>query len=290
MNWSVEQLDINNAFLNGDLQETVYMAQPEGFIQSDQPTFVCKLNKSLYGLKQAARAWLYFCSKSTWFQELFHGFEVVRTASGLHVSQTKYATDLLKKTNMLHFKACATTMVYGVNLTQESGENFSDASLYRSTIGALQYLTISRPDIAFAVNKLSQYLSAPTTSHWLACKRILRYIKGTINCGLFFQHSPQLQLTAFTDAGGSCLDDRKSTSGLCVFLGKNLIIWGARKQKVLARSSTEAEYRALAQAATEVIWLQSLFAEPKLSFCGIPIIWCDNTCATSLTHNPGYHV
>ncbi|KAL5823894.1 hypothetical protein ACOSQ4_021794 [Xanthoceras sorbifolium] len=345
LNWCIEQLDVNNAFLNGDLHETVFMAQPKGFIA---PQLVCKLHKSLYWLKQAPRAWyeklksallkwgfvnskadsslfilhtsldiilllVYvddilmtgssrdidqviqnlgatFALKTLGSLSYFLGFEIARTAAGLHVSQTKYAIDLFKRTNMLHSKPCPTPMVFGIKLTQSAGEKFFDASLYRSTIGALQYLTISRPDIAYAVNNLSQYLSAHTTSHWLACKRVLRYINGTLYCGLFFRPSPQISLTVFTDADwGSCLDDRKSTSGLCVFLGQNLVTWGARKQKVVARSSTEAEYRALAQAATEVIWFQSLFSELKLSLHGVPIIWCDNTSATSLAHNPVYH-
>ncbi|KAL5828047.1 hypothetical protein ACOSQ3_019876 [Xanthoceras sorbifolium] len=125
---------------------------------------------------------------------------------------------------------CPTPIVFDIKLTQSVGEQFSDASLYRSTIGALQYLTISRLDIAYAVNKLSQYLSAPTTFHWLACKRVLRYIKGTLHCGLFFLPSSQLSLTAFTDANwGRCLDDKKSTSDVCILLGKHLVTWGVRK-------------------------------------------------------------
>ena len=126
--------------------------------------------------------------------------------------------------------------------------------VYRSTIGALQYLTLTRPDIAYSVNKLSQYLKSPTVNHWNACKRVLRYIKGTPHLGLHFKPSSLLTLEGYSDADwASSLDDRKSTSGFCMFLGANMVNWSSRKQRAVARSSTESEYRALASAATELV-------------------------------------
>ncbi|KAL5764857.1 hypothetical protein ACOSQ2_017451 [Xanthoceras sorbifolium] len=267
------------------------MEQPTGFVDQQHPSFVCKLHKALYGLKQAPRAWFSklrgallgwgfinsrsdvslfhktvgshlllllvyvddilitgsnsalihklisdlnstFALKTLGSVNYFLGFEALRNSSGLLLTQTKYVTDLLNKTNMLSSKPCATPISFGIKLSLHDGELFSDPFLYRS---------------------LSQFLKTPTIVHWQACKRVLRYLKGTTSYGLLFKPSSSLQLEAFCDADwASSIDDRKSTSGCCVYLGGNLITWSSKKQTVVVRSSTEAEYRSLAQASAEI--------------------------------------
>ena len=129
-------------------------------------------------------------------------------------------------------------------------------------VGALQYLTLTRPDISYAVNKVCQYLHAPTTMHWTAAMRILRYIKGTVSLGLTFTKSSSTLISAFLDADWTgCLDDRRSTGGFAVFFGPNLVSWSAKKQATVSRSSTEAEYKALANATAELIWVEALLGE-----------------------------
>lgn len=120
----------------------------------------------------------------------------------------------------------------------------ADAFLYRSVVGGLQYLTLTRLDISFAVNKVCQYLSKPTTVHWEAVKRILQYIKGTVNMGLHIRKSPSTLLSVFTDADWArSAEDRRSTGGYALFFGPNLISWSSRKQPMVSRSSIEAEYK-----------------------------------------------
>jgi hypothetical protein len=140
------------------------------------------------------------------------------------------------------------------------------------------------------VNKVCQYLHAPTTIHWTAAKRVLCYVKGTLKVGLTFQKSSSTLLSAFSDADwAGCLDDRRSTGGFAIFFGPNLISWSARKQATVSRSSTEAEYKAIANATTELIWVEALIRELGVSLKEKPCLWCDNLGATYLSVNPVFH-
>ncbi|PNX59866.1 putative copia-type protein, partial [Trifolium pratense] len=219
----------------------------------------------------------------------FLGVEVHRDDSGMYLRQTKYIRDVLKKFNMENASACPTPMVTGRQFIAE-GELMSNPTLYRQAIGALQYLTNTRPDIAFAVNKLSQYMSTPTIDHWQGIKRILRYLQGTKNQSLHIKPSTDLNIAGFSDADwATSTDDRKSTGGQCVFLGDTLVSWSSRKQKAVSRSSTESEYRSLADLAAEVAWIRSLLEELKLPILRKPVLWCDNLSAKALASNPVMH-
>ncbi|CAL1403179.1 unnamed protein product [Linum trigynum] len=141
-----------------------------------------------------------------------------------------------------------------VECVMDASAAFSDPGLYRSIVGGLQYLSFTRPDISFVVNHVSQYQQAPKEVHWSAVKRILRYLQGTITRGLVFNRSSSLHVHGYYDASfASCPQDRKSVTSFAVFLESNLVSWSTRKQKSVARSSTESEYRALATLACEVI-------------------------------------
>lgn len=154
----------------------------------------------------------------------FLGIQVTRNTLGLHISQSKYIVDLLGKVNMQDSTPCSTLMASGIPLTKADSELFSDGTLYRSTVGALQYVTLTKPEITFSVNKLSQFLSAPIVNHWQASKRILRYMKGAILLGLQFYNHGTLQIDCSSDADWARdRDDRKSVASYYVFLGRNLV-------------------------------------------------------------------
>ena len=349
--WYIQQLDVNNAFLNGILEEEIYMVQPPGFEHTDK-TLVCKLHKALYGLKQAPRAWfdrlktalvkygfqpsrcdpslftLYsglesvyllvyvddiiitgsslplihqlvqqlhteFALKQLGDLDYFLGIQVQKQHDGsLILSQTKYILDLLEKAGMADAKGISTPMVSSAKLTKHGANYLQDPATYRSIVGALQYATLTRPEISFSVNKVCQFMSQPQEEHWAAVKRILRYLKGTVHHGLHLQkgslHHP-MPLSAFCDADwASDPDDRKSTSGFGIFFGPNLISWSSKKQYLVARSSTEAEYRSLALTTSELLWVQSLLQELKIKH-ELPHVYCDNMSAVALTHNPVLH-
>ncbi|XP_028118057.1 uncharacterized protein LOC114315643 [Camellia sinensis] len=217
----------------------------------------------------------------------FLGISVTSSPSGYILSQPKYASEILAKAGIHDCKPYSSLMATKVVLP-EMDSSFSHPSLYRSLVGALQYLTLTRPDLSFTVNYLCQFLQNPLNSHFSAVKRLLRYLKGTLSHGLHFTSGP-LVLNAFSDSdwAGSALD-RRSTTGYCVFLGPNLISWCAKKQPTVSRSSSEAEYRALAQVSAELSWLRMLFVELHVSVA-VPTLWCDNLSAIALAHNPVFH-
>ncbi|KAH9736625.1 retrovirus-related pol polyprotein from transposon RE1 [Citrus sinensis] len=313
-------VDINNAFLNGHLTEEAPRAWFDKLKQvltaqwgfqnskSDTSLFFKKVQSHLLLVLVYVDDIIVTGSSSCLIQQVisnlqstfalkdlgelnyFLGIQVVKNSSGLHLSQSKYIVDLLHKVNLQDCTPCSTPMAAGTSLTKSDSELFDNATLYRSTIGALQYATLTRPKIAFSVNKLGQFLAAPTVNHWQACKRILRYLKGTLHLGLqFYSHGVQ-NLDCFSDADwASDKDDRRSITGYCVFLGPNLVSWCSKKQAVVSRSSTESEYRALALAASEVLWIKSLLTELGVSLISTPVIWCDNQSAAALTSNPKFH-
>ena len=355
--WSLRQLDINNAFLQGTLTETVYMAQPPGFIDSDHPTHVCKLHKAIYGLKQAPRAWyqelrkflmesgfrnshsdtslfilqtgtklLYllvyvddiiltgnnadlvsqfvdclaqrFSLKDLGNLSYFLGVEVIPQSQGILLSQRRYIKELLAKTHMDMSKPVLTPLpTDSSSLTLSAGTILSDPTEYRTIVGSLQYLSLTRPDISFAVNRISQFMHAPTDEHWNCVKRILRYLCGSSHEGLLLKRNSPLSLHAFSDslqafsdadwAGNK--DDYTSTSAHLVYLGNNLISWSSKKQQTVARSSTEAEYRSVAATAAELCWIRSLLSELCITLLHTPVIYCDNIGATQLSSNPVFH-
>jgi hypothetical protein len=157
-------------------------------------------------------------------------------------------------------------------------------------VGRLLYLNATRPDITFITQQLSQFLSAPTTIHFNAAIRVLHYLKSCPGRGLFFPRDSSLRLIGFSDADwAGCKDTRRSISGQCFFIGKSLVSWRTKKQLTVSRSSSEAEYRALAAATCELQWLLYLFADLQLTCSQLPVLYCDNRSAIHIAANPVFH-
>jgi histone deacetylase 1/2 len=186
---------------------------------------ISKLNVS-FALKQLGQV------------DYFLGIEVHHMPSGaLLLNQAKYIRDLLCRAKMENSKPIGSPMMSSCRLSKLGSDTMTDPTLYRSTVGALQYATLTRPDIAFSVNKVCQFMSQPLESHWKAVKRILRYLKGTLHHGLLLHPSvtdPPFSLRAYSDAyWASDHDDRRSTSGSCIYFGPNLVSWAQRSSRWL---------------------------------------------------------
>ncbi|XP_019084178.1 PREDICTED: uncharacterized protein LOC109125877 [Camelina sativa] len=182
---------------------------------------------------------------------------------------------------------CTTPADPRTKLSAADSPAFSDPTLYRSLAGALQYLTFTRPDIAYAVQQVCLYMHDPRDSHFTALKRIIRYVKGTLQHGLQLTSTKTSSLTAYTDADwAGCPSMRRSTSGYCIFHGDNLISWSSKRQHTVSRSSAEAEYRGVANVVAETVWLRNLLLELHCPLTTATLVYCDNVSVVYLSSNP----
>jgi hypothetical protein len=227
--------------------------------------------------------------KDLGFLHYFLGIEVAYGSQGIYLSQRKYILDLLTETGMVNCKPSPTPIEQNHRMLADSGDPV-DKHQYQRLVGRLIYLSHTRPDIAYAVSIVSRYMHDPRSSHWDSALRILRYLKSCPGKGILFSNNGHLKVEGYTDADwAGCLDDRKSTSGYCVFVGGNLVSWRSKKQSVVARSTAEAEFRSMASGLCELMWLRILLFELRLLDDGPLKLCCDNQAAINLVHNPVQH-
>ncbi|KAK4407439.1 Retrovirus-related Pol polyprotein from transposon RE1 [Sesamum angolense] len=316
------QMDIKNAFLYGDLNETVYMEQPPGYVaQGEKQRMECKLKKAIYGLKQSPRAWFdkfsriigefgfsrcqadhsvfvqttktgmvilavyvddilitgsdingieeaktylqkHFVTKDLGRPRYFLGIEIAHSKHGVSLSQRKYACDLLQETGLLDTKPVDTPMDSNPDFWNDDGNYLEDKTKYRRLVGKLIYLTVTRPDISFAVG-----LRVIVQATWTCENRSLLYFGGNL----------------------VTKDDRKSTSGYCTYVGGNLVTWRSKKQTTVARSSAVAEYRAMTHTTSEILWLKNLLKELGFLYDDPVPMHCDNQAAIHIASKPVFH-
>ncbi|KAH9666952.1 hypothetical protein KPL70_020856 [Citrus sinensis] len=290
-NLYVHQMDVKTAFLNGDLDEEIYMEQPEGFVLQGNEKKVCKLVKSLYSLKQAPKQWHEKFDSVI----LSHGFKHNNADKCIYFIFTNdfgviiclYVDDLLifgtnmqgvddtKKYLTSQFKMkdlgevdtileANTPYDSSIKLLENSGRVVAQLE-YASAIGSLMYaMHCTRPDIAFAVCKMSRFTSNPSVEHWKAIGRILGYLKRTINLGLFYNDYPEV-LEGYSDASWvTNTRDNKSTSGWIFTIAGGAVSWASKKQTCITHSTMESEFIALAAAGKEAEWLRNLLFDVML--------------------------
>ncbi|GJW34408.1 ribonuclease H-like domain-containing protein, partial [Tanacetum coccineum] len=303
-NWSLYQLDINNAFLYGDLDETVYMDLPEGYYSSDDKR-VCKLKKSLYGLKQAPRQWnakltqtLVECgfkqSKSDY--SLF-----TKSEKGIFLALLVYVDDIIVTENnideneygLLACKPSTTPLEQNLAIRNEPTDIdkvLDNITEYQRLIGKLIYLTHTRPDISYSVHCLSQFMHKPLKSHIKIALKVLRYLKSDPEKGIHIVRQPKASLEAFVDADwAKCLAIKKYVTGFCIKLNGSLISWKSKNQHTLTKSSAEAEYKAMASVTSEVTWILKILRDLEWDKV-LPVnLYCDSQAAIKIIANPVFH-
>ncbi|GJR61448.1 putative ribonuclease H-like domain-containing protein [Tanacetum coccineum] len=258
-NMIIYQMDVKTAFLNGDLQEEVFVSQPEGFEDQDNPTHVYRLKKALYGLKQAPKAWYDTLSKFLLANNFFKG-AVDPTPRGIFINQAKYALETLKKYGMDLSDPVDTPMVDRLKLDEDLMGIPVDQTRFRGMVGSLMYLTASIPDLVFAVCMCARYQAKPTKKHFEAIKRIFWYLKGTKNMGLWYSKDNAMSLIAYADADhAGCQDSRR-----------------------------KAEYIAMFGCCAQILWMRSQLKDYGFDFNKIPL-YCDNKSAIALCCNNVQH-
>lgn len=347
--WPLHQFDVKNAFLHGDLEEEIYMDLPPGYSHQHTKKLVCKLERSLYGLKQSPRAWFgRFCKamksynynqsdsdhtlffkhrqgkvtiliiyvddmiitgddtmEIKWLEQrlsqefemkdlgglkYFLGIEVLRSNAGISLSQRKYTLDLLAEVGMLDCKPTDTPTIPNLKFEDNPEDPKVNQEAYQKLVGKLIYLSHTRPDIAYAVSMVSQFMHDPRKQHMDAVMRVLRYLKKTPGKGIQFRKNGHLEIWGYTDAdwAGDRID-RKSMSGYFTFVGGNLVTWRSKKQNVVALSSAEAEFRGMSKGLCELLWLRKLMNELKCGPKEEMQLHCDNKSAIEIAHNPVQH-
>ncbi|KAJ9561598.1 hypothetical protein OSB04_006758 [Centaurea solstitialis] len=346
----IHQMDVKTAFLNGYLNEEIYLEQPEGFVVPGQENKVCRLIKSLYGLKQAPKQWherfdttvtnfgfrhngadrciyskctsdftvvicLYvddmliintdlegisetkkylssnFKMKDLGEVDTILGIKVKRTGSQISLSQSHYIEKILTKFQHLNIKEFNTPFDSCVKLGANSGRAVAQLE-YASAIGSMMYaMHCTRPDIAFAVSKLSQHTINPGVEHWKAVSRVLGYLKRTSKLEMTYTSSSGI-LEGYSDA--SWIDqtsDSKSTSGWIFTLAGGAISWASKRQTCIAHSTMEAEFIALAAAGKEAEWIRDLLSDIRLWDVPMPSIpmYCDSEATLSKVYNAVYN-
>ncbi|GJT22451.1 retrovirus-related pol polyprotein from transposon TNT 1-94 [Tanacetum coccineum] len=221
--------------------------------------------------------------------KFFLGLQIHQSPKGIFINQAKYALEILKKHNMDNCHSIGTPLATKPKLDVDLSGEPLDQSDYRSKIGSLMYLTSSRPDLVQAVCYCARYQARPTQKHLKEVKRIFKYLKGTINMGLWYPKDSGFELTAFSDADhAGCIDTRKSTSGGIQFLGDKLVSWMSKKQNCTAMSSAEAEYVALSASCAQVMWMRTQPQDYGFNYNKIPL-YCDSQSAIAISCNPVQH-
>jgi len=220
----------------------------------------------------------------------FLGIEVLQQANGIYICQQKYTLEVLKRFGIEESNAVMNLMVPGFKANKIGEGNKIDETYYKQIVGSLMYITAIKPDIMFGVSFITRFMARPTELHLQAAKRILRYLKGTIDYGIFYKKNGNKQLIAFTDSDyAGDIEDRKNTSDYVFILSGGAVSWSSKKQPIVTLSTTEAEFVAAAACACQAIWMRRILEKLNHEQEGCTTLMCDNSSTIKLSRNPIMH-
>ncbi|XP_019258281.1 PREDICTED: uncharacterized protein LOC109236540 [Nicotiana attenuata] len=278
------------------------MKLPPGYsvpLTSNSGQLVCKLQKSLYGLRQGSGD--SFVVLAVYVDDIIltgtDSTEISALKSFLHqqfrikdLGSLSYFLGIEVLYSSTDVSSVLCPLDLNVKLKANEGDPLLKPELYRSLIGKLNFLTHTRPDISYAVQHLSQFMQSPCLPHMSAGLHLLRYLKGTSEHGIFFNASPDLSISAFCDSDwAACPDTRRYVSGYCVLLGGSLVVWKSKKQPIVSMCSAEAEYRAMSKGVAELTWLSRLLTDLGLPCSSSIPLFCDSQAAIHIARNPVFH-
>jgi hypothetical protein len=222
----------------------------------------------------------------------FLGIKVTQSAGGIFIYQKKYAREVLERFKMDDCNPMQVPIIPGTKLTRDGEGEKIDSTYYKQMIGSLMYMTATRPDLTYVVSLISRFMEAPTELHYQVVRKILRYLKGTLDYGLFYKKkkSERHKLVGFSDSDyAGDVDDHKNTSGYVFLLNGATISLSSKKQTIVTLSTTEAEFIAAASCVCQGIWLRGILEEVKYTQQGLIMLFCDNSSIIKLSKNPVLH-
>ncbi|PNX85069.1 retrotransposon-related protein [Trifolium pratense] len=220
----------------------------------------------------------------------FLGIEVLQRNDGIYICQKKYALEVLRRFGMEGSNSVHNPIVPGFKICKDKEGVKVDATFFKQVVGSLMYLTTTRPDLMFVVSLISRYMAQPTELHLQAAKRVLRYLKGTADFGIFYKKGGSENLVAYADSDyAGDLEDRKSTSGYVFLMSSGAVSWSSKKQPIVTLSTTEAEFVAAAYCASQIVWMRRILDKLGHSQSGSTVMFCDNSSTIKLSKNPVLH-
>ena len=283
---------VSHGFTRGKANQTLFIKREDGElivaqVYVDNIIFRSTKDELAHGFSKLVQAKF----EMSMIGELTHylGLQIRQQDSGIFLSQSKYAKNLVKKFGLEFASSVRTPMSPNVKLIVDLLGKSVDSSLYRSMIGSLLYLTASRPDISYSVGVCARYQANPKESHITALKRIIKYVKATVEFSVWYSKDTNDVLAGYFDANwAGNADDRKSTSGGCFYVSNNLASWMSKKQNSISLSIAEAEYIATGSCCTQLLWMQKLLHD--YGICQEHLtIYCDNTSAINISKNLVQH-
>lgn len=289
----IEAYIVKEGFVSSSSEQTLFIKQKGGkiiivSIYVDDLLFTSNDEELLNEFKRSMKD--EFDMTDLGKMRYFLGIEVIQKADGIFICQRKYVAELIERFGMQNYNFVCNPIVPGQKVGRDEAGVKVDSTLYKQMVGSLMYLTATRPDLMFVVSLISRFMANPTELHFGTAKRIMRYVKGTLEFGIWYQREGKSELLGYTDSDyAGDVDDSRSTSGYVFLMSGGAVAWSSRKQPIVTLSTTEAEYVAAATCACQAIWMKRILKEIGHEQDEEMVLFCDNTSTIKLSKNAVMH-